>query len=484
MESVTRRTFLVGSGALAATSLLGACDTAADTGGGKSGAKALTWWDHSPNLKSVNQKIFAEFEKKPDGAKVQYTLQQTSKMGQALQLAKQSRQLPDITTSAGLDGLPLSSLVDGGWFQPLQLDDEALARLKPNLYDGFHRINGKLYTFPLFHARTHSTALWFNTELAQKAGLDPAAPPRTFDDFRAAARKMQDASGGGNGWICNLGMTDRLGAQVSDLAQSCGFLGAGGQLFRTGEYAYHDPAFLTAIEFLQSMAKDKLMAPGSSTMDDKEARARFATGRIGYYLDGPWCAGVINETLKAFSPKLGGAGLLTADAGTKPAVYVAPTQGMYHLTATAKDPALASRLLSLATTEEYYVGIAHGMARPPLDLKAIEKADVLPAYKAVVNSFQSEVFLGPQVLLRNPAVSAVQAKSKPITPGLGEIVQGTFSGDVTNLKAELTKLSDAVNRQRDANITAAKGAGAKVARDDFAFPDWTPRADYGPEKYK
>ncbi|WP_165949513.1 ABC transporter substrate-binding protein [Kribbella turkmenica] len=444
----------------------------------------MTWWDHSPNLKPINLKTFTEFEKRPDGAKVQYTLQQTSKMGQALQLAKQSHQLPDITTAAGLDGLPLSSLVEGGWFQPLQLESEALARLKPNLYDGFHRIDGKLYTFPLFHTRTHSTALWFNTELAEKAGLDPAAPPRTFDDFRAAARKMQDASGGGNGWICNLGMTPRLGAQVDDLAESCGFLGAGGQLFRTGEFAYHDPAFLTAIEFLQSMAKDKLMAPGSNTMDDKEARARFATGRIGYYLDGPWCAGVINETLKAFSPKLGGTGLLTPDAGTKPAVYVPPTNGMYHITATAKDAALASKLLSMATTEEYYVGIAKGMARPPLDLKAIDKAGVLPAYKAVVDSFQTEAFLAPSRLLKNPAVSAVQAKSKPITPGLGEIVQGVFSGDVTDLKAELIKLSDAANKQQDANIAAATKAGAKVSRDDFVFPDWTPHVDYGPEKYK
>lgn len=474
---LSRRTFLAG----AAAATVAGCDTATDSGGRSS---TLSWWDHSPNLEPINKVTFAAFQQRPDGGTVQYTQQQTSKMGQTLQLAKQSGQLPDITTAAGLDGLPLSSLVEGGWFQPLQLDDEAMARLKPNLFDGFHRIDGKLYTFPLFSMRTHNTALWFNTELVAKAGLDPARPPRTFDDFRAAARKLQDASDGGYGWICNLGMTDRLGAQVSELAQCSGFLGARGQLFRTGEFAYHDPAYLTAIEFLRSMATDKLMAPGSNTMDDKEARARFATGRVGYYLDGPWCAGVINEKLKVFAPKLGGAGLLTANAGSKPTVYVAPTQGMYHITKSAKDPALASRLLSMATTEEYYTGIAAGMARPPLDLKAIDKAEVLPAYKAVVDSFQHEVFLGPHELLKNPAVSAVQARSKPIKPGLGEIVQGVFSGDVTDPRAELTKLSDTSNRQRDANLAAAKGAGAKVARDDFAFADWTPGVDYGLERYK
>ena len=477
---IRRRTFLAGAAAAAAATAATGCDS----GGSSAGARTLSWWDHSPNLKPINTKTFAAFEQRPDGAKVQYTQQQTSKMGQTLQLAKQSGQLPDVTTAAGLDGLPLSSLVEGGWFQPLQLDDEALDRLKPNLFDGFHRIDGELYTFPLFSMRTHNTALWFNTELTEKAGLDPAAPPRTFDDFRAAARKLQDASAGGNGWICNLAMTDRVGAQVSELAQCSGFPGARGQLFRTGEFAYHDQAYLTAIEFLLSMAKDRLMAPGSNTMDDKEARARFATGRVGYYLDGPWCAGVINETLKVFSPKLGGTGMLTAEAGAKPAVYVGPTQGMYHVTAKAKDPALASKLLSMATTDEYYTGIASGMARPPLDLKAIEKAGVLPAYKAVVDSFETEVFLGPHELLKNPAVSAVQAKSKPIKPGLGEIVQGAFSGDVTDLRAELTKLSDKANKERDANIAAVKGAGVQVSRGDFAFADWRPGADYGLERYK
>jgi hypothetical protein len=95
----------------------------------------------------------------------------------------------------------------------------------------------------------------------------------------------------------------------------------------------------------------------------------------------------------------------------------------------------------LEATEEYYVGIANGMAGPPLDLKAIDQADVLPAYKAVVTSFRTEAFLGPQELFKNPAVSAVQAKSKPITPGLGEIVQGAFSGDVTDVKAELPNIA-------------------------------------------
>jgi multiple sugar transport system substrate-binding protein len=486
MARPTRRTFLTGAGAIAAAGVFGGCDTAVDSGkgGGTGSAKALSWWDHSPNLKKINMKIFAEFEKQTDGAKVQYTQQQTSKMGQTLQLAKQSGQLPDITTAAGLDGLPLSSLVEGKWFQPMQLSDDAMARLKPNLLDGFHQIDGKLYTFPLFNMRTHNSAVWFNTELAGKAGLDQGAPPKTFDGFRAAAKKMKDASGGGDGWICNLGMSDRLAAQINELAQCSGFRGSRGQLFTTGEFAFHDQAFLTAIEFLVSLSKDKLMAPGSNTMDDKEARARFATGTIGYYIDGPWCAGVINETLKVFGPKLGGGGLLSAEAGGKPAVYVAPTQGMYHITTSAKDPALASKLLSMATDEQYYIGIANGMARPPLDLKAIDKAEVLPAYKAVVDSFRTEVFLGPHELLRNPQVSAVLAKRKPIKPGLGEIVQGVFSGDVTDLKAELQKLSDASNKRLDADIAAAKGAGAQVSRADFAHPDWAPNADYGPEKYK
>jgi multiple sugar transport system substrate-binding protein len=67
-------------------------------------------------------------------------------------------------------------------------------------------------------------------------------------------------------------------------------------------------------------------------------------------------------------------------------------------------------------------------------------------------------------------------------PGLGEIVQGVFSGDVTDVRAELTKLSDASNRSRDTAIAAAKSKRAKVSRDDFVLPNSKPREDFGPRE--
>jgi arylsulfatase A-like enzyme len=66
---------------------------------------------------------------------VQYTYYKPAKMGQALQLAKQSGQLPDIRTNAGLN-LPAATLVAAGWAQPLDLSDEAKARVKDSLFGG------------------------------------------------------------------------------------------------------------------------------------------------------------------------------------------------------------------------------------------------------------------------------------------------------------------------------------------------------------
>ena len=42
----------------------------------------------------------------------------------------------------------------------------------------------------------------------------------------------------------------------------------------------------------------------------------------------------------------------------------------------------------------------------------------------------------------------------------------------------MTKLSSDSAKQRDLAIAAAKSKGAQVSLDDYAFPNWKPRADY------
>lgn len=465
-------------------SVLGACDTApAGVGPGGSGSTgSLTWWDHTPNLQAANQRIFELFAKEPGGVPVDYTYHQTAKLGQALQLAKQSGQLPDVHSLAGLM-LPPSVLVEEGWLQPLQLDDEARQRLPENaLVEGIHILDGELYTVPIFNDRQYWSATWFNKEMLAAADV---APPTTYDEFRTAARAVQNATEEGTyGWIFNLGMPPRVAEHVNFLAQAAGFEGFAGELYRTGEIAYHDDAYVTVIEFLLSLQKDGLLFPGSQTLDDKNGRVRWAAGAAGFFIDGPWCPGTLKLDAAEFLDKIDVAPILRPDASTPVATYRGRQGGMYWIAKSSRMAEQASQLLGHQTERQYYIDIANGMAQPPLDLSVLADADVHPAWRKLVGWYGEQVFLAPVAVIRNPEIELVTAEAKPVQPDLGTVVQGMFSGDVSDVRGALKQLSDKTQKDRERSLAAAKKKGARVELDDWAFPDWQPRQDFTTEMYR
>ena len=75
--------------------------------------------------------------------------------------------------------------------------------------------------------------------------------------------------------------------------------------------------------------------------------------------------------------------------------------------------------------------------------------------------------------------AAVQAVQAPISPDLGDIVQGYLGGNIPDLRAALRQLSDAYTADRDNALKkAVADDGAQVSADDWAFPDWQPGTDY------
>ncbi|MGH3727333.1 MAG: ABC transporter substrate-binding protein [Micromonosporaceae bacterium] len=480
---MSRRQLLISAGLAASGGLVGACSA----GEAPSNAGKLTWWDHTPNLQPANKKVFAAFAKEPGGVPVAYTYHPTAKLGQVLQLAKQSKELPDVLSTAGLE-LPLPALVNDGWFQPIELSDEAMGRLpKDALVDGIHMVDGKVYTIPITGTKQYWAANFFNSELLEKSGLDPANPPKTYDEFRAACRAVK-SKGGAAGWIFGLGQTPRVAEQVHYLAQAAGFEGApwggyGGIEFRTGEFAYHSDPYVTVVEFLLSLQKDGLMFKGSQTLDDKVARIRWATGVAGFFFDGPWCPGDITRDAKAFADKLDVGPMLVPDAGSQVTAYRTPQGGFYHISAGSKKADKASQLLGHHTTQEYYMDICRGMGPPPLDQSVVEKVDVHPAWKKVIGWFNQDAFIAPVPVTRNPDVQKVIRETKQIKPGLGELVAGMFSGDVTNVRGALKKFSDDSAKERERAIAAAKKNGAKADESDWAFSNWKPRTDYTKDMY-
>src|SRR5690625_7917128 len=74
-------------------------------------------------------------------------------LGQALQIARRSSQLPDVHSLAGLDSSP-AALLSNGWFQPIgEFADFESTEIADQLLDGIHRFDGELYSVPMFSGR-------------------------------------------------------------------------------------------------------------------------------------------------------------------------------------------------------------------------------------------------------------------------------------------------------------------------------------------
>ena len=327
MSAMTRRRFLQGSSALALAAAVGACGSDEPGGGsspgGGGGGAGLNWWDHFSSF----QKLHADWAAKQSealGTKVTYTYYEASKAPEALQLANQAKALPDVYSN--VVGIPLAALVKDNWVHELEISQDVLGKLpKGTVTEGITSIDDKLYGLPLFSFRQYTAVTWFNTDHFAKAGLDPNSPPTSYDQFREACQKLKAAG--------IAPMTLALGAdggrvrdEMDDMAQTGGFDGYQGLNFTTGEYAYHDDAYVNGIEFWKELYDSGLMLPGTNNFSVVNARTRFASGSVGFFIDGPWCPGGSNALQPAFLPKMGGGQILTAETGATVMTYRRPSR--------------------------------------------------------------------------------------------------------------------------------------------------------------
>lgn len=484
MPMLDRRAFLALLGATAAVTggatVLGGCSTSpggsAATGGT---AGTIRWWDQFQPIAAFEKTLFASYGKSK-GVVVDYTTQNPQNMGQALQLAFQSKQMPDVFTLSGIT-LPTTQLKDAGWVAPLALDaaHQAMAP-KGTFIEGLNMFDGKPYSFPVFTFRSHDCLTWFNTDLFAKAGLDPTAPPRTYDEIRSAAQRITKSGDNLSGWIAPLKLPDRLQSQIYQMSMAAGFPGRNGLDFSTGEYRYEAEEFVNAIEFWTAMKADGSLFASSTSLDARTARARWATGVAGFFFDGSYNVGVVKGSFKTFLDKLG-VGDIPVPETSSPGTLTgsAANAGVsLWLSPSSPNAAAATELIGKFLEVSTQAGIAAAMDQPPLISSVLAGADVHPTYRRAVELFDRSVFLGPIPEVRNPGVSVVAAQTKQVTPTLGDIVAGAVSGEIPEWKAALTKLSNDQNTARDTAIKAAAAKGAKVSVADDVFTDWKAGKDY------
>jgi ABC-type glycerol-3-phosphate transport system substrate-binding protein len=480
MTGMTRRS-LLGASVLAVAGAAVGCSSSTDKASSASGGATgtLDWWDHFSSFKRLNDD-WAKSQSPTLKTNVAHTYYDASKATQAFQLAHQANKMPDVYSN--VVGLPLPALVTGKWVHEITLPEDVKSKLPKDAFtEGITQLDGKLYGFPMFSFRQSSTLVWVNKDLWSKAGLDPDNVPTDYAAFKDALGKLKSA--GIQPLTLAIGADGgRIRDQVDDMAQTAGFPGYQGLQFTTGEYAYHHDAYVTVIEYLKELNDDKLIMPGSNNFGVVDARTRYASGAVGTFIDGIWCAGGSKALAPTIVDKLASGQVLVPTAGTNPWCYRGrPTSG-YFVSADSKNPDAAAKLIASFMSEDYQKGMIEAMDQPPLNLDLVASSNAVDAYKKGVDFCKTNVFLMPQAIVKNPQIAKVDAVRKPVTPHVGNIVQGYLGGSIKDLKAELKKLSDATAADRAQALQKAKAAGAKVSEADYVFTDWKPGQDYGAAK--
>jgi multiple sugar transport system substrate-binding protein len=229
------------------------------------------------------------FNASQDKIKVNYYVVPGDVWIQKLKAAQAAGTQPDVaTTNYGA----IRSGVADGQFAPLDglLPKSAFADVKSNVKN-FVMVNGKHYAYPMLVEP--STVLYIRKDLAQKAGLDPSKPPKTWSQLTTWARKLTTSK--------VKGMT--IASTAPDLGWSSWGLqyDACGQLPITPDWSKAQatlPCYTRLLTFYKTLFQNGLI-PQQPKVGYADATP-YGNGEVAMMACGSWAIG----QLKTYFPKL------------------------------------------------------------------------------------------------------------------------------------------------------------------------------------
>ena len=264
--TVSRRTALRGASALGALGVAGALG--ASKPAGAQGGVTLRWWSTQsvPAQLEAYKFQIAQFEAANPGIKVVF--EPTSNETYAAQLAAAfaSGQVPNIVTH--LPSFAVTNYWRNGLLEPF---NDVIQMVGPEKFypdaNRIYEVEKGVYGGAGIGG-TAANTLWLRTDLMKKAGIENA--PKTWDELRAAARKMQ----GGGIYGAPLPYAKN---SMTTLVFICFVRLAGGDIFSPDlEVAIDSKESLNALEFYKSMRE--LCPPGATGYSWGESLTAFVSG--------------------------------------------------------------------------------------------------------------------------------------------------------------------------------------------------------------
>ncbi|MEU2358034.1 extracellular solute-binding protein [Streptomyces misionensis] len=266
----------IAASALVASLALAATACGGGSGDGKSdGPVTITWWDTSnatneaPTYKSLVQ----QFEAANKDIKVKYVNVPFDQAQNKFDTAAGATGAPDVLRSE-VGWTP--AFAKKGYFLPLD-GTEALAdqsKFEPNLIKQA-QYQGKTYGVPLV---TDTLALIYNKALFKKAGI--TTPPKTWDELKSDAAKVQDKTGAYGYWGSTQGYYGQpfLYGEGSDTVDAA-----------AKKITIDTPAAKKAFGTWLSLFSGKGLHKADTTPDAyAHIQDAFVNGKVASIIQGPW----------------------------------------------------------------------------------------------------------------------------------------------------------------------------------------------------
>ncbi|CQR47232.1 Cyclodextrin-binding protein precursor [Paraliobacillus sp. PM-2] len=439
--------------------------------------------DWSDSVKDIREEFHKKFMEKHPNIEIEYTQLTADQFKNTILTSIQSGEAPDLFPVP--NGMELSTVVEDGWYQ--SIDPYIGDDFKDLFVDGALRkttIDGKLYAVP--EAKEMPDGLvFYNKELFEKVGLDPENPPKTYAEFREAAKKItEEGNGDFYGMIEGGKQTIRWQQIVRNWASlaGSGINKTSPINMATGEPGYDAEPVTGVYNLIDSLVDDGSFHPKTMSISAPEARDLFAQGQAGFLVQGAWSIGVWkNENpdldFGVMSPPLPESGR----KGSLPIKNPKPWLGIYS---NSEHPEEAALYL-----EELYGGDYFQKARAKkgdsfsvvkgIDEEYIEIQELLD-FKAIVDEYGALV---PDPIVRNPDTSAVFAEYNDVFPNFGDIMGSLVSGSIEDAEKSLEDYSNKIDDALSEAIKKAQDKGNDVSKSDFEFTNWNLMEDYTIEEY-
>jgi len=180
-----------------------------------------------------------------------------------------------------IDWVP--GLVDAGLAAPIAdiLSKPFIDDFYPDVLKSFE-VDGKPYGIPLY---VSPYVLYYNKDLFAQAGLDPAKPPKSFDEMLAYAEKLSTLRDAQGNKVYAFGQTT-ASVPVSGASLNALVFNFGGQVLDAdGNLAIDNQGFRDAFAMVQLLDR-RGYNPQNAKL--KDLRNLFALGQLAMYYDQSW----------------------------------------------------------------------------------------------------------------------------------------------------------------------------------------------------